>query len=205
MQKRDFIQQATLQYMPELGWDMDKSLKYAEALWARLTDKGYGDLKASEPKAIPMAYDKLSPVMKSAFDLFWLAFGLKKGKDKAAARWLQLGEMDKATVDRVIAGAKRTAAERKNLPPGQIPIHAQGWLTERRWQDHEENGADADNKASSKRSQDLAMLKGDLAHAEKMAGLVGNDADAEFWAAEADRLRAELARLSESQTLPSGA
>lgn len=197
MQKRDFIQKAAIQFMPELGWDMDKSFKYAEALWARLSDKGYGDLKTSKPRAIPKAYDKLNPAMKLAFDQFWTAFRLKDGKDKAAMSWLQLGDMDKSLVDRIIAGAKRTAAERKNLPPGQIPIHAQGWLTERRWQDHEESGADTDNKASSKHLQGLATLKGDLAHAKKMVGLVGNDADTEFWAAEAIRIKAELAMLEQ--------
>jgi len=185
MKKRDFIQQAAIEFMPQTGWKPDTAIAYAERLWERLTEKGYGEQKPGQPRDIPKAYDKLSPVQKTAFDLFWLAFDLKTGsKDRAAMRWLQLGELPKAEYDQIIAAAKRTARERKQAPEGSIPKHADGWLSERRWLNYQTSAAEQQQKQTDDKQRQLAALSGDLAHAKKMAAMTGDD----WWRGEAERL-----------------
>ena len=75
----------------------------------------------------------------AAFDAFWQTFGHKKGKANAreafarefakahhAADWLQS----------VMAAAAKEAQRRPHLiADGQTPIYAQGWLTQRRYED----------------------------------------------------------------------
>ena len=75
MKKPDFIQLASLHFMPVLSWDMDKAIGYAEKLWLRLGERGYGEAaaktKAAEPKPGGVDYyRKLSPWMKTQFDRF---------------------------------------------------------------------------------------------------------------------------------------
>jgi hypothetical protein len=194
MHKKDFIQAASIQFMPELQWDVDKSIAYAEKLWARLSEKGYGEPKQTGPRETEKAYDKLTPVMKTAFDLFWIAFDYKAGKDGAAARWLQMGELPKAEYDAIIAGAKREAQRRKTLPEGQTPIMAQGWLTGRRWLDHAATPTDQRQQAQGARDLALRKLHGDLAHAKQMRDQIGGD----YWQGEVEKLTQQLRDLRDT-------
>lgn len=190
MQKRDFIQQFMITAMPQLDWDFDKALKYAEKAWFKLSERGYGDPNKQGPRDIPKAYDQLKkhPVMLAAFDLFWAAFDYKAGKDRAAARWLQMGALSKQDYDQLIQAAKREAAQRKNLPEGRAPKMAEGWLTERRWLDSAETATDTAQKQQNERTQQLRQLNQDLAHAKKMADQTGDP----YWQAEADKLTQQL-------------
>jgi hypothetical protein len=194
MHKKDFIQAASIQFMPELQWNVDKSISYAEKLWARLSEKGYGEAKPSGPREPEKAYDQLPPVMKTAFDLFWIAFDYKAGKDGAAARWLQQGELPKAEYDAIIAAARQEAQRRKTLPEGQTPIMAQGWLTGRRWLDHTATPTDQRQQAQNARELALRKLRGDLAHAKQMAEQIGGD----YWQGEVDKLTQQLKQLRDS-------
>jgi hypothetical protein len=194
MQKKDFIQTAAIQFMPELQWNVDQSIAYAEKLWTRLSEKGYGDAKPTGPREPEKAYDQLPPVMKTAFDLFWRAFDYKAGKDGAAARWLQLGELPKAEYDAIIAAARQEAQRRKTLPEGQTPIMAQGWLTGRRWLDHAATPTDQRQQAQGARDLALRKLHGDLAHAKQMLEQIGGD----YWQGEVDKLTQHLKQLRDS-------
>lgn len=73
---------------------------------------------------------KLSGKKLEWFESFWVAFDFKHGKAAAADSWLVIPAMDEALVENIIAGAHREAATR-----GDKPKWAQGWLTERRWED----------------------------------------------------------------------
>lgn len=185
MKKAEFIQNAAIEFMPQCAWNTDKAIAYAERLWQRLNEKGYGDKKPSQPRDIAKAYDKLNPVQKTAFDLFWLAFDLKScSKDKAAMRWLQLGDLPKAEYDQIIAAAKLTAKERKQQPEGHIPKHAEGWLSDRRWLSYQTSETEKLQKQVGEKQQQLSKLSGDLAHAKKMAEMSKD----EWWRGEVDRL-----------------
>lgn len=199
MQKRDFIQQAVLQFLPqtknaETGkCNVDMAIAMAEKLWDKLSQRGYGDSKPTGPRDIPKAYDQLAkhPVMKAAFDLFWAAFDLKQGRDRAAARWLQMGELRKQDYDQIVAAAKKEAAQRKNLPEGRVPKMAEGWLTERRWQDYDETSTETAKKQQNQKEQQLRQLNQDLAHAKRMADDTGDP----YWYGEADKLTEQLRQL----------
>jgi hypothetical protein len=201
MQKRDFIQQAVLQFLPqtknEAGvFNVDLAIAMAEKLWAKLSERGYGDLSKQGPRDIPKAYDQLKkhPVMKAAFDLFWSAFALKKGMDGAATRWLQLGELSKDEYDQIIQAAKREAEARKKLPEGAIPKHAQGWLTERRWMDNLETSTEAAQKQQNQHEWKMRQINQDLNHAKRMADDTGDP----YWYAEIDKLTDQLRQMRDT-------
>jgi len=199
MQKRDFIQQAVLQFLPQTKnaasgkCDVDLAIAMAEKLWDKLSQRGYGDARPTGPRDIPKAYDQLSkdPAGKAAFDLFWAAFDYKSGRDRTAARWLQLGPLDKATVDQIIQAAKREAVQRKNLPEGRVAKMAEGWLTERRWLDSTETTTDQAQKQQNQKEQQLRQVTQDLAHAKRMADDTGDP----YWYSEADKLTEKLREL----------
>lgn len=196
MQKRDFIQQAVIGFMPALDWDFEKAVKYAEKAWFKLGEHGYGDVKPTGQREISKAYDQLAktPTMKAAFDLFWAAFDYKQGRDRAAARWLQMGKLEKAEVDQIIQAAKREAANRKNLPEGRAPKMAEGWLTERRWLDSSETTTDAATKQKNQREQQLRQINQDLAHAKRMADDTGDP----YWHGEVHKLTEQLRQLRDA-------
>ena len=190
MKKRDFIQAACIEFLPALDWDIDKALAYAEKLWIRLNAKGYGEPKQTSKHEVKSAYKKLPPVMLAAFDLFWLAFDYKEGRDEAAGSWLAMDKEDhtKATYDRIIAAAKQTAIDRKNLPEGRVSMMAQGWLSRRRWNDKQATPVDEQEKQRREQQQALQKINQDLSHAKKMAQQTGDP----YWQVEAVKLTETL-------------
>ncbi len=194
MHKKNFIQAASIQFMPELQWNVDKSIQYAEKLWTRLSEKGYGEPRQTGPREPEKAYDRLTPVMKAAFDLFWRAFDYKTGKDGAAARWLHMGELPKADYEAIFAAAKTEARRRLTLPEGQTPIMAQGWLTQRRWLDTAATPIDQRRREQNQHQQAMMKINGDLAHARMMLEQVGGD----YWQGEVDKLTEQLKQLRDS-------
>jgi hypothetical protein len=176
--------------MPTLEWDVNKAISYAEKLWIRLDAKGYGEPKQTGKHEVKNAYSKLTPVMKTAFDLFWLAFDYKEARDEAAGSWLNMAKEDhtKATYDKIIAAAKQTAMDRKNLPEGRAPKMAQGWLSSRRWNDKQATPVDEAEKQRREQQQALQKISQDLAHAKKMA----EQTEDPFWYDEATKLTETL-------------
>jgi len=66
---------------------------------------------------------------------FWIAFDYKKGKAAAADSWLDIKALNRELVDAIVEGAKKEAIHRATLRPDQTAKMAQGWLTDRRWED----------------------------------------------------------------------
>jgi hypothetical protein len=72
------------------------------------------------------------------FNTFWSAYGFPKGKAGAADSWLNLKDYSPELVEAIIAGAKRECSRRQDLiDRGLTPKFAQGWLTDRRWEDED--------------------------------------------------------------------
>ena len=68
------------------------------------------------------------------FETFWEAFAHPQGKAAAADAFLSVYTPE--NIDSIISGAKTTAiARQKIIDRGGTPKYAQGWLTERRWED----------------------------------------------------------------------
>ena len=75
----------------------------------------------------------------AAFEAFWQTFGHKKGKANAReafAREFAKAHHDADWLQSVMAAAAKEAQRRPHLiADGQTPIYAQGWLTQRRYED----------------------------------------------------------------------
>ena len=71
-----------------------------------------------------------------AFLLFWDAFDYKSGKSKAVDSWLDISVLTKADVDKIVRAAEMEAKRRPSIiAKGATPKMAQGWLSEKRWED----------------------------------------------------------------------
>jgi len=78
----------------------------------------------------------LSGQLLAQFEEFWEVFALKEGRSAAADSWYDIKRLDQSLFDKILAGAQREAARRPGLRKnGRTPKYAQGWLTERRWED----------------------------------------------------------------------
>ncbi len=77
------------------------------------------------------------------FESFWNAFRDKRGKTQAEAAFKKAIKV--ATVSDIISGAKKYAVHReKILSNGGTPKMAQGWLTDRRWEDEFETNRESE-------------------------------------------------------------
>ena len=133
MSKRRFVQAVVIRRLPALT-DLEACIDYAESVWARLSQRGFGAETTTGPRENRNWCNELTKAQNSAFEAFWTAFALKKGKNEAAERWYQLGELSVPEYQAIIEAAKAEAG--KVLPPGQVRKMAQGWLFEKRYLDY---------------------------------------------------------------------
>jgi len=71
-----------------------------------------------------------------AFEKFWDAFGDKRGKDPAWRAWKRIRGLDDDLVETITFAAERYCEQRASiLDRGGTPKMAQGWLSDRRWED----------------------------------------------------------------------
>jgi phage replication O-like protein O len=94
------------------------------------------------PKRIAQSADRAaSQDADAAFEAFWQTFGHKKGKANAReafAREFAKAHHDADWLQSVMAAAAKEAQRRPHLiADGQTPIYAQGWLTQRRYEDED--------------------------------------------------------------------
>lgn len=76
------------------------------------------------------------------FAEFWEAFDDKRGREKTFGSWLKI-KHDEQLANKIIIGAKRYAIERVNILKNKgTPKMAQGWLTDKRWEDEPLKQAD---------------------------------------------------------------
>jgi hypothetical protein len=156
MNKAQFIQHLIISACPAAD-KTQSAIAHGEWLWDALTHAGYGDKKPAEPRELKHdAYTQLSTAQKASFDKFWTAFNYKVGKSRAALRWAQLGELSVPEYKKIIAAAKQEAQRDFK---GQARKHAEGWLSERRWQDYEELAAQPDNREFMRINSELVGIK----------------------------------------------
>ena len=93
--------------------------------------------KPEEPKPLS---DKPDDPLKEMFAEFWDAFGDKRGRTPAEKAFRKI-KPDAKLFDSIIAGAKEYRTGRDLLlSNGGTPKMAQGWLTDRRWEDEPNSG-----------------------------------------------------------------
>ena len=84
---------------------------------------------------------KLSGWKLKTFSDFWDAFNLKTGKAPASDSWLNIPGLDDILCQKILVAAKSEAARRPDLiEKGKTPKMAQGWITQRRWEDELDTG-----------------------------------------------------------------
>ena len=72
------------------------------------------------------------------FNDFWDAFGYKSGKPSAADSWLDIPNYSRDLFQKIMAKAHKECKRRKDLiAAGRTPKMAQGWITDRRWEDED--------------------------------------------------------------------
>ena len=102
-----------------------------------IADSSESASHSSEEKSYPTkSGKKLTGKRLETFELFWGAFNFKKGKSAAADSWLKIPSLTDALTQDIVSAAEKEAARRPGLEKsGGSPKWAQGWLTERRWED----------------------------------------------------------------------
>lgn len=165
MSKKKFVQQASAMLLFHTGDTpcVDRAVRWAEALWEKLTERGYGEARPHQPRQNVDYYTDLSARQRQWFDRFWAAFGHKHNRNRAAMRWAQLGELPDDKYQHIVDAAAQENA--RQLPPGQSRKMAEGWLADLRWQDYspvKKQGAEA--SAATER----ALLMGELASLQQL-------------------------------------
>lgn len=184
MTKKQFIQHIIIRALPEIQ-NLSATIQYAEQLWENMAYYGYGADKTAEPRENQNYYKKLSENQRVAFDKFWDAFKLKQGRDGAAMRWLQLGELSSEQYKQIIEAAKQEA--QRSLTHGQTRKWAQGWLMERRYEDFTPDP----NKQKKQQDLTLVNLKNELSNLKHLYKLSPNPAIA----AQIKAVEAKIAEL----------
>lgn len=169
MSKKRFVQAVIIRSLPELP-RLPAAIKYAEDLWDALTRHGYGQQSESKPQTGKDWYRELSDRQRKWFTAFWLAFGHKQGRNEAAMRWHQLGELTDAQYQQIVEAARQEAG--KQLAPGQVRKMAQGWLFEKRYLDY----APDERVKRNEQNAVLTRLTGELNGIKKLYEAGGDEA-----------------------------
>lgn len=131
--KVKFIRDFVIRKAPELT-AIEQVITQAEILWQKLTEHGYGD-KQSKQVAVTAnstLVSLMSEEQRVWFDRFWDVFNYKRGREQAAKEWLKI-EFKPALYQKIVEAARREAAVK--LPAGQVRKMAQGWLSDKRYED----------------------------------------------------------------------
>jgi len=133
MSKKRFVRDVVIRRLPPLN-ELPQTIAYAESAYQELSRYGYGDVGDAKIRDARNWYAALNAQQKRWFDRFWNAFNHKQGKNNAARRWAQLGDLTDADYQTIVDAA--TADYNRPLPAGQTRKWAEGWLFEMRWIDY---------------------------------------------------------------------
>lgn len=165
-------------------WCLDTALRYADALWNRTgcdqPPRETGQRKTEDH------YGRLDPRLRALFDRLWTAYAHKHGKQRAAARFAEINPTDAQAQAMIQAAAADAQAPRQ---PGQVRKYLEGWLSERRWEDHVPA---AGAKQADHAARQIREITGALAQAKDMAA---KGVQAEYWQGEIERLTEQLREL----------
>lgn len=172
MNKKDFVQRWIIRTAPEEK-DADRRITQAERLWGIMDARGYGNGEKSRPKDYIDHYALIKH--KDDFDKFWIEFRLKKGRNGAAEQWNRI-DPDEDLRQKIIRAARKEA---ETAQEGITRKWAQGWLSERRFDDMEVSTV----------SVNKAVDDGGLQHAKDMIKICkGNPERTEFWEKEISKI-----------------
>lgn len=167
--------------------DLPRAIEWAEAAAERLSAAGYGWTADTTTRESTDHYAALSAEQRAAFDRFWLAWrprvGQTGGKQRAARRWRDLDPSAQLAAVITAAAAADAARPREQ---GEKRKWAEGWLTERRWEDQEPGAIAAPQSPGASRARQLA---------QELAGLRASQAKGIDCSAAIARCESELKSL----------
>jgi hypothetical protein len=161
MSKSRFIQAVFIRALPPKD-KFDSCLAHAEEMWGYLSSYAHGDAGESKARESKDWYTSLDERSQKFFCAFWVNFGYKKGRNNAAMRWHQLGNLSNEQYQQIVDAAKKEAE--RQLPAGQVRKMAEGWLFEKRYEDFKPE----EKTASSQKNHVLTHLAGNLKHLEML-------------------------------------
>ena len=160
MSKTRFVQSVIIRSLPRLE-RVEAGVRYAEQVYDELTRLGYGAPKQAKAREARNHYAELTQHQRDYFDQFWTAFAYKAGRNRAALAWAKLGELSAADYRQIIEAA-RAEALRPRKPTDSRKM-AEGWLTERRFEDaaasHGQKKADRNRALKLELNSQLNALK----------------------------------------------
>lgn len=163
----------------------ERAVRLAIALWGILSDCGYGDKAQAKPRESKSYYKEMSQYQKEGFDKFWKNFNYKNGRERAAMRWIELGEPPQEVYAHIIyAGSKEAEARPIKVAQGITPVMAEKWLFEMRYNDIDPAST---KHAPHKSSEELRQLRADITHYSKL--------DDDFSKAETARLMLRMKNI----------
>lgn len=181
MSKKQFIQRAVISLIvhPDVlaspkDQRINRAIDYAEALWKRLDERGYGGTVEGEPRETRNWYAELQD--QEVFDKVWRKYGRTGERNAAAKAWIKLTEAEKTLVP---------AAVQKYLEQigkeGTTKAHFSTWLNGRRWESFDAEQPSQAKAAINQRAQDIAAM-------QKMVANARDDATRAMLQAQLDRL-----------------
>lgn len=148
MNKRQFIQEASIAMVshPELmKWErsqrLDEAITYAEALWQKLDERGYGPTKEGDPKETRDWYNELGEKPVIAFDKAWKMFKRMGARNEAAKAWHKIEEQEYPHIHFAI-----TKYLEQCEANGTTICHFSTWLNQKRWQGFEMKSSKPEQK-----------------------------------------------------------
>lgn len=207
-EERRFIQSAIIQLASSHPSFQTKPnpqslVKAAEKLWQIASSAGYGTpaSKEAKPRKGKDWYSELSEPAQIRFCRFWEAFRYKQGRNEAAQSWALLGGKnndgkylgpDHDLSALIIEAAGKDAL--RTIPQGQVRKMAQGWLSERRWEDAAPITKPGVNKDQAAKTERINEARQDVAHWKRMMEVQKIDEAKSFY----ESAKAKLDKLLES-------
>jgi hypothetical protein len=96
------------------------------------------------------------------FEKFWDLFDYKHGKAPAADSWLQIEDLTDDLANKIFSAARQEAGERnerKKSGEKFVPKMAQGWITDRRWEDYDEDSGETSRASIFSAPEYLSYLE----------------------------------------------
>lgn len=167
----------------------DTAINWSEALWEKLSERGYGAAKQQKAKyQTKNWYMELPDSSRQWFDKFWSAYNYKYDRNGAARRWFELGELTSNEYEHIIYAASVEAQDRANKKAqGITPIYAQGWLSGKRYMDIPKQQEATAKRTENERRSKIIELKADLAHYASI--------DSDFARNEVKKIKSQLQQL----------
>jgi len=157
MNKTAFIQTAAIQFLSHPvvleaheKKRMDLAIRMSEALWTKLSERGYGAPKRSTKEEPQGYYGELPESSRIAFDKLWKASGKLGGRDNAAKQW---GKLLNPPIDQMLYAMK---VYRDGLGD-TAQANLSTWIFQKRWEGFEP--PKATESAVNKDKQEIAGLE----------------------------------------------